>query len=366
MKIHIWAPSYWGFGGGITKFSRAFVSCISEDVRLFGKFDSQGEWRGNNLSGAGKWPGFLKTPVFTFQLILGAFLDRPQFIVSTHVNFGPVALLIKRWLKIPYVLVAHGIEVLPQISSSRRRALIAADRVLCVSRWTQSLVRELGVNPSRVGVILNAVSESRFSIKSKSPWILRDQLGISETAKIILTVARLSALEGYKGHDRLLRSLTSICKELGEVVFVIVGTGDDQLRLEKLAAKLGVAESVRFAGFVGDEKLPDFYSMADVFAMPSTGEGYGIVFLEAMACGTPVLAGNKDGSVDALDDGRLGVLVDPTDNDSITRGLILQLKQEGPDWWYDPEKLRESVIEHAGRETFKRRIASEIVLALDD
>ena len=94
-------------------------------------------------------------------------------------------------------------------------------------------------------------------------------------------------------------------------IYLIAGAGDDKQRLEHLAAERGLAGRVVFTGHVPADELPSYYALADVFAMPSTGEGFGIVFLEAAACGLPVIAGNADGSVDALGEGQIGCLVDP-------------------------------------------------------
>ncbi len=127
-----------------------------------------------------------------------------------------------------------------------------------------------------------------------------------------------------------------------------------------MAKDLGVAEHVIFAGFVPDEELPDHYRLADVFAMPSTGEGFGIVFLEALACGTPVLAGNRDGSTDALDAGRLGTLVDPLSDEEITDGLSALLQHKGPEWWFDPQHLSKELKATYGRARFREKIADLI------
>src|SRR5207244_354980 len=94
---------------------------------------------------------------------------------------------------------------------------------------------------------------------------------------------------------------------------VVVGDGDDRLRLKGLSERLGLQDLVQFRGLVPEHALPQAYSDADVFVMPSVKEGFGIVFLEALACGTPVIGGRADGSVDALLGGQLGTLIDPTD-----------------------------------------------------
>ena len=159
--------------------------------------------------------------------------------------------------------------------------------------------------------------------------------------------------ERYKGHDRIIRAMPSVLARVPDTVYLIVGSGDDQQRLEQFADETGVASRVIFAGQVTDAELHDYFALARVFAMPSTGEGFGIVFLEAMACGTPVLAGNCDGSVDALDHGRLGRLVDPTDVHAVASGIVSLLRRQGPEWWFDRNALRSAVIERFGRPAFR-------------
>ena len=140
-----------------------------------------------------------------------------------------------------------------------------------------------------------------------------------------MTVSRLAALERYKGHDRIIAALPLIRARCPQVLYLIAGEGDDRQRLETLAQQSGVAQLVRFTGPISPQELQGIYGLADVFAMPSTGEGFGIVFLEAAASGLPIVAGNVDGSVDALADGALGTLIDPNDRlvlaDAIVAGL---------------------------------------------
>jgi phosphatidylinositol alpha-1,6-mannosyltransferase len=94
-------------------------------------------------------------------------------------------------------------------------------------------------------------------------------------------------------------------------MYLVVGDGDDRARLEALAVEFGVAEKVEFVGHIDAEQLPDYFRLADVFVMPSTGEGFGIVFLEAMASGITVIGGKQDASLDPLADGVLGTVIDP-------------------------------------------------------
>ena len=163
-----------------------------------------------------------------------------------------------------------------------------------------------------------------------------------------------------------MQALPAVRAACGPVRYIIVGHGDDRARVEAIAHEWGVADAIVFAGFVPDEELADHYRLADVFAMPSTGEGFGIVFLEAMACGTPVLAGDVDGSVDAVDHGRLGRTVDPNDVSAIAEGLIALLQGDGPSWWFDREALHRAVIGRFGRAAYLKELRALFPLALID
>jgi glycosyltransferase involved in cell wall biosynthesis len=147
---------------------------------------------------------------------------------------------------------------------------------------------------------------------------------------------------------------------------MLVGKGSDRPRIEKLIAEVGVSEAVILAGFVPDDELAEHYNLCDIFAMPSLGEGFGIVYLEALACGKPVLAGNKDGSRDAVADGELGLLVDPENTAEIAAEIIrvLRRKHSHP-ILFNPEALRQRVIELFGFEAFTNTVTDLLRPFLD-
>ena len=156
-----------------------------------------------------------------------------------------------------------------------------------------------------------------------------------------MTVARLWRGDPYKGVDVTIRALPAIAKACPNVTYLVIGRGDDQPRLAQLAQDLGVAERVIFAGFVPNEELVDHYRLADVYVMPSQ-EGFGIVYLEAMACGIPVISGDDDGSADPLQDGRLGWRVPHRDPDAVATACIEAL--QGKDRRCDGPWLREQAL----------------------
>lgn len=355
MKLHLWSPGFSAFQGGIGAHSRALATALSDlghQVRLFGKTDIPGAWNGIPLWGAGRSTKTLQTASFATGLLASCARHRPDFVISLHSNFGPIARLARRLFGIPYTLNVHGIEVHANLSYLRREALRQADLVLADSTWSKRRVVEtVPIDPMRVKVLPCTVDGTRFDAGSKSQQLIM-RYNLRPEERVVLTVARLDAREGYKGYDRIVQALPSVIARCGPVRYIVVGGGDDKGRVEALACTLGVGHAVTFTGFVPDDKLADHYRLADVFAMPSTSEGFGIVFLEALACGTPVLAGDADGSFDAVDNGRLGRLVDPMSVGGIADGLIELLQRKGPELWFDRHALHHAVIARFGAVAF--------------
>jgi glycosyltransferase involved in cell wall biosynthesis len=145
---------------------------------------------------------------------------------------------------------------------------------------------------------------------------------------VLLTIGRLPGSERYKGHDRIIALLDKLSAAVPDLAYLIVGDGNDRPRLEELVKKTGNQNRVVFAGRIAEAEKIDHYNLADAFAMPSLSEGFGFVFLEAAAGGLPVLGGSRDGSRDALVDGRLGVMVDPEDQGDLFEGLVRILKSD--------------------------------------
>ncbi|MGI8895315.1 MAG: glycosyltransferase family 4 protein [Casimicrobiaceae bacterium] len=360
MKIHVWSPSFHAFGGGIAAFSRELSLALCDTghtLRLHGKSDTAATWNSIELRGTGSIPPTFRTAAFITSILGSCMRHRPDRIIAAHLHFAPVALAAKRLTGVPFSIIAHGIEVHDKLSPLQCAGLASAHEVLAVSSWTRDRVLALDViDPDRVVIMPNTFDDARFS-----PGIRQARLAqlyaLNGGERVLLTVARLDAGEAYKGYDRIIRALPAINAACGPVRFILVGGGDDEPRVKRLALDIGVADRVTFAGFVSDEDLAEHYRLADVFAMPSTGEGFGIVYLEAMACGTPVLAGNADGSVDALDGGRLGLLVAPMQVDDIAAGIISLLGAQGPAWWFDRNALHQAVTDRFGRGAFRERLA---------
>lgn len=266
---------------------------------------------------------------FSLRALATAVRRRPiDTIFCGHLYMAPLAAALARMTGARLWLQLHGIEAWQRPDRATARAAARACFVSSVSRCTRRrFLAWADVDPQRVRVIPNTV-EPRFC-RGPKPEGLARRLGL-DGGKILLTVSRLAAAERYKGHDRVIRALPAVLQRHPGAMYLIVGDGEDRTRLERLAVEQGIAGAVRFAGHVPDADLLDYYRLADVFVMPSTGEGFGIVFLEALACGLPVVAGNVDGSVDALAEGTLGTLVAPDDTAQIARALCDILDSPNP------------------------------------
>jgi phosphatidylinositol alpha-1,6-mannosyltransferase len=144
---------------------------------------------------------------------------------------------------------------------------------------------------------------------------------------VILTVSRIDAADHYKGHDKVIRAMKEVRIRHPDAAYIIVGRGDNRKALQRLAAEESVIDSVRFLGPLADEELRALYRAGRLFVMPSTKEGFGIVFLEAAASGLPIIAGDRGGSIDALADGALGTLIDPENAEGLVAAICEVLER---------------------------------------
>ncbi len=424
MNIHLWCPGAYETDGGIEAYSAALVGALAENnvqkITVLAKHDSLAALRrsapnGVLAAGTGDVPLRLRTPAFAALLVGRAVAERPDLIITTHLNFAPVAAWLKRRFAIPYWISLHGIEAWDLQHPSRRQALRSADLLLSVSRFTRERVRrEQGIAPEQFRILHDTFEPAAWEVGPKPDYLLK-RYKLAPATPVILTVARLSAAEAYKGQDRVLRVLKNVAERMrnaeGEIRnelegdqagetsnverrtsnaemeaelerrkskvenqisagmfspfsssplrYVIVGDGDDRSRLERIAVEEGVGDLVTFAGRVPQEELADHYRLCDLFAMPSSGEGFGIVFLEALACGRPVLAGKRDASADPLRDGELGLLVDPDDPAQLCDAIISVLDKTLADpLIHQPDALRRKAIEYFGFGRFRETLAT--------
>ena len=254
--------------------------------------------------------------------------ERPVAIQLGLVSDGSMGLWLRRWLRLPFVVYAYGNEILTAMQSAwqkPRLALQHADRVLAISRFTADLVRRAGVSPERIALVHPGCDVDRFRPRPARMDLRHALLGPRDRDRVLLTVGGLVA---RKGQDMVIRALPRLRQSIPDVTYLIVGDGPYRAQLEALAMSVGVRDHVVFAGMVSAEDLPDVYALSDVYVMPSREqlescdvEGFGLVFLEANACGKAVVGGRSGGIPDAVEDGVSGLLVDPHDPEDIANAL---------------------------------------------
>jgi phosphatidylinositol alpha-1,6-mannosyltransferase len=327
LRVLALVTDVFGEGGGIAQYNRDFVSALARsdgiaEVIVLPR-------RGTMLVGELPLRVRQLRPArgkFAYALaaLRAAWTQRPFNVVFCgHLFMAPLAAVIARLLGAPLWIQVHGTDAWQELSGPHRRAGETATLITSVSRHTRRrLLAWVGIDPGRVKILSDTV-DPRFRPGPKPDYLAERHRVYGK--KVLLTVARLAASERYKGHDRVISILPLVLRTHPETVYLIVGDGDDRPRLEALAAASGAAAAICFAGAAPPEELPDYYRLSDVFVMPSTGEGFGIVFLEAMASGIAAIGGNRDGSLDPLADGALGRVVDPGDGEELAAAICAAL-----------------------------------------
>jgi phosphatidylinositol alpha-1,6-mannosyltransferase len=332
MKLLALVTDAFGGHGGIAQYNRDLLRALSEDegAAQIVVVPRHGKARPSELPAGVKLLAPAGKYTFVVIALRAAIIEGPfDAVLCGHIHLAPLAACIGALLRRPLWLQLHGTEAWGPLS---RLQLLAAERarlVTAVSRYTRR--RFLGISridPVRVRVLPNTIGAG-FSPGSKPDHLLdRHEL---RGRQVLLTVGRLIAAERGKGHDRMLQVLPELLKTHPKLVYLVVGDGDDRNRLEALALRAGLSDAVLFVGRIRPDELPDYYRLADVFVMPSTQEGFGIVFLEAAASGLAVVGGNRDGSVDALGDGANGRIIDPLDIWQLAQAIRAALAEGSSD-----------------------------------
>ena len=357
--IHLWASGL-EETGGIQHYSACCLQALQElfpgaHLRVFSKNDVGSAHA--HVHAFGHLQGWRRTLAFVASGLFWALRERPDFILATHPHFMKALAPLTR-LGFFCLTAAHGIEVWGTLGGALGSALRKATGILPVSSFTRDVIHREGRVPlEKMPVVPDTFREDAFSPGPK-PVTLLQRYGLREHQPVILTVGRLSASERYKGHDQVLHAMPRMLRELPDLHYLIGGRGDDEKRLRALAVELGLQNQVTFTGFIPADELADHYRLCDLYVMPSNGEGFGIVYLEALACGRPCLVGSEDASPEAVDGGRLGFVVPPRDPEAIA-GAVLSFFHHTHDkpWLHEPETLHREVVRLYGSAAFRSSLA---------
>jgi phosphatidylinositol alpha-1,6-mannosyltransferase len=249
---------------------------------------------------------------FVARYVALALRWRPALVFVDHLHLAVVPYRCQWLASLRYVLFCHGIEFSYRISLVRQKAFRGAVLRLSNSYFTARRLSKLfpGIDilPCELGMDDLAVPAA-----PKAEGAIADAFGKPQRlgARFVLIVSRLACAEAYKGHDQLIAVFPLIQREVPEAQLVVVGDGDDRERLMALARHSGAGSAMLFPGFAPPSLLAALYARCRVFAMPSRGEGFGLVYLEAMRFGKPCVASNVDGGSEVVVDGLTGLLVRP-------------------------------------------------------
>jgi glycosyltransferase involved in cell wall biosynthesis len=322
--------------GGIQRYTRTLIHALEElfgspNVRMVAAGDPQVRASTGRIKLAAS-----AILLFAWRAFSEVLRWHPQLIICTHLSLGPAGWVAKQFTRSRYWIVLHGIEAWRELPYWKKIALRHADRVIVTSNFSrEQIMRQHQIGSESISSLPCTLDDKLLSViptkNARHPQLSNEQ-------RVILTVARMDASEQYKGHDVVFRALSSVIAKVANLTYVIVGDGDDRPRLESLARQLGVTDHVLFTGEINDSELVSLYRRSELFVLPARtvvnspnpkGEGFGIVFLEAMAFGKPVVGPMHGAPAEIIRDGETGLLVDPEDPVSVADALSTLL--DNPD-----------------------------------
>jgi len=336
IRINFWYLTAFTQKGGIETFNRTFIKALANiqvikpySIRIFSVYDKNPDRRYiSNL----KWKGYGGHRIRFVIRALWQGLKCDVLIVG-HIHLAPIAIILK-WLNpnCKILLIAHGIEVWKPSDKYQKKLLQKARLVLAVSNFTRSrLIEQQHLPAERIQIFPNCI-DPYFPLPNSSKIMPSDLLKkhrLKANQKIILSVCRLSSKEQYKGYDRVIEALPFVTDKFADVVYILVGQYDTQElnRLLQLAEKFQISDRLIITGFVSDNELAAYYQLADLFILPSSGEGFGVVFLEALAYGLPIIAYDSGGVRDALNGAKKCILLKSLHADTIAEACIRLLNE---------------------------------------
>lgn len=312
--LHVGTDSFGGYGG-IALYNRELIAAMAshrsvEEVVVVPRIIV------GALEPLPEKVTFVTTAARGMLAYLNALRDaRGSFdlVICAHVNLLPIVRMIAR----RPLLMIYGIEAWKPLRDPWSNRLLRKVRgVISISDVTLERFTGWSGYDGPSLLLPNSIRAEWYGIRPKNQNLIA-RYGL-DGKRVLMTLGRVVAAERYKGFDEVLEVLPDLDADIS---YLIAGGGNDVPRLKRKASALGVANRVVFTGLFPEEEKADLYNLADVYVMPSRGEGFGFVFLEALACGVPVIASRLDGGREAVRQGQLGQLVDPTNRTEIRMAI---------------------------------------------
>jgi phosphatidyl-myo-inositol dimannoside synthase len=332
MRILFLSMEAFGGMGGIAQYNRDFLRAlsaapeVSEVVAVPRRMPLSPETLPPKLTYI---TGALPNRITYIKAVIKVLKENSRFEVigCGHIKLLPMAFLAKLITRAPLFLVIYGIDAWKPINNAITKYFLSKiDVIISISDITkQRFIEWSHLIQKKYFILPNAIEQSDYGLGVK-PRDLIERYKLADKT-VLMTLGRLAPEEQYKGFDEIMELLPALAKQIPRITYLIVGDGGDRPRLEAKAQALGVRDRVVFTGYIPEAEKADYYRLADAFVMPGRGEGFGFVFLEAMACGIPVVGSRLDGSREALRGGALGTLVDPRHPEEIQAGVLKALQQ---------------------------------------
>lgn len=252
-------------------------------------------------------------------------------LIHAHFTWpcGHVGCKIKNKYNVPLIITGHGYDVydLPfrdiKWNTTIRRILIGSDHIITVSKKNYDKLMQLDSTTDKISIIPNGYDSSLFRQLSKER--VRKKLNLPKDKKIILSVGILDLV---KGHEYLVKALDIIVQQEKNVLCIIVGSGSQERSLKKMISNLNLGDHIKLVGSKPHDEIPLWMNACDVFILPSLSESFGIVQIEAMACGKPIVATLNGGSEEIIINEKLGILVEPKDIDELAKAILMALSNK--------------------------------------
>jgi phosphatidylinositol alpha-1,6-mannosyltransferase len=336
-KIILFTLQTFSTTGGIQKMTRTLAHSLFNiskqnnwNFKLFSLYDSRYDLMDRYLP-AENFTGFGNHRLLLGWETINA-AGNADIVILSHVNLSLVGIVVKLINpKCQLWLIAHGIEVWRPVNFIKRAFLKRyCDKIVCVSDFTgKQMIHWHHSDPSKCIVLNNAVDPFiKLPETFEKPEYLLNRYGLSQADQVIFTLTRLASSEQYKGYEQVIKAVCHLKQSFPAIKYILSGQYDpaEEIRIKGLIQVYGVHEEVILTGFLKEDELTDHFLLSDLFVLPSKKEGFGIVFVEALACGLPVICGNADGSTDAIWNGELGTAINVNDLDELKKAIAGNLQ----------------------------------------
>jgi phosphatidylinositol alpha-1,6-mannosyltransferase len=253
-------------------------------------------------------------------------------IIVSHINLLLFAVFIKLLnRKSRIIMLAHGTEIWRGIPVWKSYFIRFAVHIWSVSKHTKDiLIKKHNIDKQDITVLNNCLDPFHYTLKDLGkPEELLILHTLSTFQPILISVCRMSYYDRDKGYEITLDAISRLYKEFPDIHYFMIGCieASELIRINTLIDALAIKQYVTVLGYVSDFELAKYYLLADLFVLPSTKEGFGIVFIEAASFGCTIISGNEDGSNEALLNGTLGISINPS-SESLTSQIAISLKNK--------------------------------------